>query len=85
MVMLATKTIRSSFRSLLFCHGLVLLGIVFNRFNVVFIAQQEMGGSYFPSWIELAVTVGLVSGGVFLYRLAVTYLPIFSPASGSAE
>jgi hypothetical protein len=29
------------------------------------------------SRVEIAVTVGLVSGGVFLYRLAVTYLPIF--------
>ncbi len=83
MVLLATKTIRSSLRSLLFCYGLVLLGIILYRFNVVFIAQGDMGGSYFPSWIELAVTVGLVSGGVFLYRLAVTYLPIFTPVEES--
>lgn len=83
MIFLTAKTIRTSFPSLMFFQGLVLLGVIFYRFNVVLSAQQQMGGTYFPSLVEIAVTVGLVAGGIFLYRLAVTYLPIFSPAEHS--
>lgn len=59
---------------------LVIAGVVLNRFNANFLTQTHHGGSYFPSWMEIAVTIGLVSLGVFLYRVAVVKLDVFSPA-----
>ena len=56
---------------------LVMLGVVLNRFNANFLAQISHGGSYFPSWMEIAITLGLISLGVFLYRVAVLRLEVF--------
>ncbi len=82
MIFLSTKTIQRSVPMLLFFHGLVLLGVLLNRFDVVFLSQLSMGNSfYFPSWQEIAVSVGLVSLGIFFYKVIVTYLPIFEHSS----
>lgn len=79
MILLSSKSIRNSIPALLTTHGLVVFGVIFNRFNVVFLTQSKMGDAfYFPSWQEIAITVGLVSAGLFLYKLIVTYLPIFN-------
>jgi Ni/Fe-hydrogenase subunit HybB-like protein len=48
-----------------------------NRFNVNFFAQAGPNTHYFPSITEILITIGLVSLMVLLYRLAVTYLPVF--------
>ncbi|MGW8323520.1 MAG: hypothetical protein ACWGSD_18400 [Thermodesulfobacteriota bacterium] len=45
-----------------------------------FLTQSGHGGSYFPSAMEMAITVGIIALGLFLYRAAVAYLPIFSQA-----
>ena len=81
MIFLSSKTIRHSVPFLLFFHSLVIFGILLNRFDVVFLTESTMGGFYFPSWQEIAISVGLVSLGLFLYKLIVTYLPIFEVPS----
>ncbi|MBO8137098.1 MAG: Ni/Fe-hydrogenase cytochrome b subunit [Desulfotomaculum sp.] len=55
-------------------NGLVIFsaltagGVVLNRMNVVFTGMyQALGPGYFPSWMEWAVTIGLVSAGVLVY------------------
>jgi Ni/Fe-hydrogenase subunit HybB-like protein len=34
---------------------------------------------YFPSWIEISVTLTIVTLGLVLFRLAVRHLPVFYP------
>jgi Ni/Fe-hydrogenase subunit HybB-like protein len=80
MILLFIKQVRESATGVLFSVSIVIAGVVFNRFNVTFFSQTSSGASYFPTWREFAVTIGLVSLGVFLYRLAVVLLPIFSEA-----
>ncbi|MBM7855345.1 Ni/Fe-hydrogenase subunit HybB-like protein [Desulfohalotomaculum tongense] len=47
---------------------LTAAGLVINRMNVVITGMyQALGPGYFPSWMEWAVTIGLVSGGVLVY------------------
>jgi Ni/Fe-hydrogenase subunit HybB-like protein len=56
----------------------VLFGVVLNRFNVGIIGLLPYTGPiYFPSWMELVVTISLVSAGVIVFGLAAKYLPIF--------
>jgi Ni/Fe-hydrogenase subunit HybB-like protein len=51
---------------------LVVAGVVLNRMNVVFTGMRgALGGSYFPSWIEWLVSIGLVSLGVLAYLFIV--------------
>jgi Ni/Fe-hydrogenase subunit HybB-like protein len=73
----ATKSIRESVNGLFMAACCVIVGTVMNRFNVNFFAQAGPNTHYFPSITEILITIGLVSLMVLLYRLAVTYLPVF--------
>jgi Ni/Fe-hydrogenase subunit HybB-like protein len=77
MVLYSMKSVKESVNGLLLASSCVMAGTVLNRFNVNFFAQAGERTSYFPSIIEILVTVGLVSFMILLYRLAVTYLPVF--------
>ncbi|HEX9020085.1 MAG TPA: Ni/Fe-hydrogenase cytochrome b subunit, partial [Nitrospirota bacterium] len=72
------KSVRESVNGHLLASSCVIVGTVMNRFNVNFFAQAGPKAGYFPSLWEILVTIGLVSLMVLLYRLAVTYLPVFS-------
>jgi len=85
MVLLSMRSIRESLNGTLFAASIVIAGVVFNRFNVTFFTQTSSGASYFPTWKEFAITVGLVSLAIFLYRLAVRYLPVFHTGEVKTE
>lgn len=53
---------------------LVTAGVVINRFNVIFWGQG--GVVYAPTWIEFAVSAGLISLGVLLFMVGVKYFPV---------
>jgi Ni/Fe-hydrogenase subunit HybB-like protein len=57
-----------------------VLGIVFNRFNVSLVAfnwQLPSADRYFPSWMEIAISLFVVTVGVLAYRFICTRMPIF--------
>ncbi len=80
MIMLSTRSVRESVSGIFMAQTLVIVGVVLNRCNVNFLSQLNEGGSYFPSWVEISVTVGLIATLMFLYRVAVIKLPIFTHA-----
>ena len=56
-----------------------VLGIVINRLNVSIIAfnwQLPPADRYFPSWMEIGITVFLVTLGVVVYRFCATRMPV---------
>ena len=58
---------------------LAVLGVVLNRFNVCLIAfnwQLSPNERYFPSWMEIGISVFIVMIGLLLYRFIVTRMPI---------
>ena len=59
---------------------MIIFGVILNRINVFIVSFTPPygDGGYFPSIGELAITVGLVAGLVFLYRLAVHHLPVLN-------
>ncbi len=57
-----------------------VLGIVVNRLNVSLIAfnwQLPASQRYFPSWMEIATSVFIVTVGIVVFRFIVTRMPIF--------
>jgi Ni/Fe-hydrogenase subunit HybB-like protein len=80
MVLLAIPAIRQSVGGIFTAQLLVVAGVVLNRFAVTFLPQAASGGSYFPSLLEIILTVGLISLLLFIYRVAVVKLPIFPQA-----
>jgi Ni/Fe-hydrogenase subunit HybB-like protein len=59
---------------------LTVLGIVFNRLNVVWFAfnyQLPWSERYYPSWMEIGISVFVITVGLTAYRFIVTRMPVF--------
>ena len=76
-MLLFVRRVRENGSGLFLCALSIICGVVAYRFNV-FLIGMDMGGGwdYFPSVGEFAITIGFLAFGVFLYKLAVNYLPI---------
>ncbi len=72
---LSARWRRSPQRLFALACGLVA-GFLVHRLNVSTTALAA-GSSYFPSWMEIAVTLMLVTLGVAAFRLAVRHLAVF--------
>jgi len=73
-----------SMNGLVLGHVLVIAGVLINRFNVsvsgLYGFQSATGSAYFPSLIELLITLMLVALGIFVFKLAAKYLALFPEA-----
>ncbi len=60
--------------------ALTVFGIILNRFNVSIVAfnwQLPASQRYFPSWMEIGISIFVVTVGVTVYRFIVSRMPIF--------
>jgi Ni/Fe-hydrogenase subunit HybB-like protein len=78
MILLAIPKIRNNERTLFIGVLLVVLGFIMNRLNVAITGMESYAQvNYFPSWMEISVTMMIVALGFAAFRTAVKYLPIF--------
>ncbi len=59
--------------------AMTVLGVVINRFNVSLVAfnwQLPSAEKYLPSWMEIAISVFVVTLIVTAYRFICTYMPV---------
>ena len=59
--------------------GLAVLGIVLNRLNISLVAfnyHLPSSERYFPHWMEIGISVFVVTVGILAYRFIVTHMPI---------
>lgn len=83
--MLTSGTVRRNTGGLFLAATLVVLGVVFNRANVVWLGMTMPGeATYVPSVLEVLVTVSIIAAIVFFFTLAVRTLPVF-PLREEAE
>ncbi len=79
LLLLGTK-MKESENGLLVINVLVVVGVLLNRLNVsifgLYRHNASGGASYFPSWMEFAVTLGLVSLAFFIFKMAAKHLPL---------
>ncbi|CAB5079346.1 Integral membrane protein DVU_0534 [Olavius algarvensis associated proteobacterium Delta 3] len=62
-----------------------VLGIILNRFNISLIAfnyHLPASERYFPHWMEVVISVFIVTLGLVLFRFIATRMPIFYEAAG---
>ena len=81
-IFLLNKKMRTNLRSIAAVNWLVIIGVLVNRMNACLFSFDEyntsvVGASYFPSAMELLFTLGLISLGVVLFKMAAKYLPLF--------
>lgn len=85
--MLLSARVRRSPALLFTASLLVVLGVAVNRMNVFLVAYSPpfAATQYFPSWQEIAVTLGMIAALALVYRAVVTILPVLpaTPAPAS--
>lgn len=76
-ILFSIPDIRQSRKGVFWTSVLVILGLIFNRFNVSMLAlNMRPGYVYFPHWMEFAVSMGLVADALLVVWLAYRFLPI---------
>ncbi len=79
---LSIKKMRTNVNILFSVNILVIVGVLLNRMNVCLFSMERYntwhGAAYTPSWKEFAVSLGIISLGVFLYKMSAKHLPLFS-------
>lgn len=93
-IILLYPSLRRNDRALMVGLGLIVMAVVINRWNVTLsglVVPPEwspgvLGGvlaaSYFPSWTEVAVSIGILGYGLLAFTLGAKYLPIFDHGHG---
>jgi Ni/Fe-hydrogenase subunit HybB-like protein len=77
-ILMASPRIRANRNALFATGGLVVAGGILNRLNVSVVGMWAYTGPiYFPSWMEVVLTLALVSLGVVAFAVTVRYLPVF--------
>jgi hypothetical protein len=77
-VLFSIKKIRLSRTGSLISALFVIAGIVMNRFNTSWFAMEPIGGvQYSPSWMEVAILVGVASGVLLAFTLMSRFFPVF--------
>jgi Ni/Fe-hydrogenase subunit HybB-like protein len=67
-VLLTIKSVRHSRAGLLTCAVLTVFGMVLNRLSISILAvYRPPGTTYFPNWLEIAVSLGVVSGAALVF------------------
>lgn len=86
MILLAIPKIRLHQTGLFVSALLVVLGFILNRLNVSITGMEGWAKvGYFPSWMEIAVTVMIVALGFTAFAVAARYLPVFPQAQEEAQ
>lgn len=75
-ILLLSPKIRHNRTGLFFSSLLVVLGFILNRLNVA-ITGIVHSDTYFPSWMEIAITLSMVTVAFIAFALAVRYLDVF--------
>lgn len=65
---------------------LVIIGFVTGRLNVAITGMQAFAGiSYFPSWMEVSITLAIVTFGFVVFSMAAKYLPVYADEDHNGE
>ncbi|MFC1961851.1 NrfD/PsrC family molybdoenzyme membrane anchor subunit [Chloroflexota bacterium] len=76
-ILFSMPGVRQSRSGIFWSAVLVVLGLVFNRFNVSMLAlAMRPGFTYFPHWMEVAISAGLVADAMLVIWLAYRLLPM---------
>jgi Ni/Fe-hydrogenase subunit HybB-like protein len=84
LVMLVNANMRQNLNTVTTANILVVGGVLLNRMNVsisgLYGFQSSTGASYWPSLIEVIITLAIIALGIFLFKLVAKYLNLFPEA-----
>lgn len=78
-ILLSMPGVRQNRSGVFWSAVLVVIGLIFNRFNVSMLAlAMRPSFTYFPHWMEIAISAALVADAMLVIWLAHRFLPIVS-------
>ncbi len=78
MILFSMERVRKSDQGRFYASLLLILGVVMHRMNVSVTGMSRYSNySYFPSFLEIATTLFVITCGITAFGLIVRYLPIF--------
>ena len=84
--LLSIRRVRTSPVGLAVCSGMTVLGMVAYRFDVCIVAfARPEGMSYFPNWMELGVSAGIVAVAMLVFIFFVEQLKVCDPGDDASE
>jgi formate dehydrogenase iron-sulfur subunit len=90
LVLLARKPLRQRADVLCIASLLAVVGVAYNRMNVVIFAMSLRGRmpweapeTYFPSAVEWGISIGLIAATIFLFGLGARLMPVLTRAQPS--
>lgn len=85
-VLLSIKKVRLSAGGLYYASVCTITGFLLNRINITVTGMVASSGyNYFPTWMEISITLAIVATGFFIFSLAIRYLPIFEHSKEAAK
>ena len=81
-LLLVSKKIRQTRIGVFTAATMIVFGVALNRINVFIVGYTSpiTESGYFPSIVEIFVTLGLIATLMFIYRFVVTFLPVLQAA-----
>jgi Ni/Fe-hydrogenase subunit HybB-like protein len=83
-VLLSFSSVRTNIHRIFAVDIMVVVGVLLNRLNVGVFGVHEFatraGGDYFPSVMELTLTVGMIAFAILGFKLCAKYLNLFPDA-----
>ena len=90
LVLLSRASLRARPGLLLLASFLAVLGVVYNRMNVVLFAMDFRGRMpwvaaerYAPSLVEWGISIGLIAATIFLFGLGARWVPVLPKREAS--
>ncbi len=79
LILFSMKSFRKDRNKSLIAALFVAAGIALNRFDISWFVLKPLHGiTYFPSWIEISLLIGVFSGVLLVYTLVSYYFPVFT-------
>ena len=76
-ILLSISKIRNSLTGMWVGSIMVVVGFVFNRINTSGISMISSTEAYFPSWMEIAISAGVVSAAILVFLFAIEHFNIW--------
>jgi molybdopterin-containing oxidoreductase family membrane subunit len=88
-IILLSPALRKRDRYAITALGFVIIGVIINRCNVTLsglvappvwspgVLGNVVAAAYFPSWVEIAVSLGVLGYALLGFTLGIRYLPLY--------
>jgi len=77
LAILLTPEFAASSAGLFSAAALVVAGLIINRLNVAIVGISARYDTYYPHWMEIAISAGIVSAGILVFVLICRHFPVF--------